>query len=70
MGILHRLDRVFRRKSAHHQCQLAVGRRLDGRLIDAQHILRSMGAAAVDFHDKLDVFHDSFPFSIGSEFER
>ncbi len=60
VGILHGLDRVFRGKSPHHQRQLAVGCRLDGKPIDPQHILRSMSSTAVHFHNKLDVFHGSF----------
>jgi hypothetical protein len=33
---------------------------LDGKPINPQHVLRCMGAAAVDFHNKLNVFHGSF----------
>ena len=62
MGILHRFDRVFRRKSAHHQGQLTIGCGLDGKTIDPQHVLRSVRTAAVYFHDKLDVLHGPFPF--------
>jgi hypothetical protein len=61
VGILHRLDRVFRRKSPHHQGQFAVSRRLDGKPIDPQHVLRSVSTAAVDFYNKLDIFHGSLP---------
>jgi hypothetical protein len=32
---------------------------LDGKPINPQHVLRCMGAAAVDFHNKLNVFHGS-----------
>jgi len=60
VGVLHRLYRVFRRKSPHHQGQLAVGCGLDGKSVDAQYILGSVGTAAVHFHDKLYVFHGSF----------
>ena len=60
VGILHRLDRVFRRKSPHHQGQFAVSRRLDGKPIDPQHVLRSVSTAAVDFHNKFYIFHGSF----------
>ena len=62
VGILHGLNRVLRCKSTHHQGQLAVGCRLDWKSIDPQHILRSMRAAAVHFHNKLNVFHGSFLF--------
>ena len=62
VGVLHGFNRVFSCKSPHDQGQLAVGCRLDGKPIDPQHILRGMSAAAVYFHNKLDVFHDSFPF--------
>jgi len=56
VGVLHGFDRVFRRKSPHDQGQLAVGCRLDGKPIDPQHVLRGMSAAAVNFHNELDVF--------------
>ena len=58
--VLHGFNRVFGRKSPHDQGQLAVGCRLDGKPIDPQHVLRGMGAATVDFHNKLDVFHCPF----------
>jgi hypothetical protein len=64
MGILHGLDRIFRGKSAHYQSQFAVGCGLDGKPIDAKHILGSMSAAAVHFHNELDVFHGSFQSSL------
>jgi hypothetical protein len=60
MGVLHGFNRVFSCKSPHHQGQLAVGCRLDGKPINPQHVLRGVGAAAVDFHNKLNVFHGSF----------
>ena len=60
MGILHRFDRVFRRKPSHYQGQLAIGCRLDREPVYAQYILRSVSTTAVYFHNKLDVFHDSF----------
>jgi hypothetical protein len=60
VGILHRFDRVFRRKPSHYQGQLAIGCRLDRKPVYAQYILRSVSATAVHFHNKLDVFHDSF----------
>lgn len=60
--ILHRLHGIFRCESAHHQSELAVGCRLDGKAVNPQHILRSVSTAAVDFHKELDVFHDSFLF--------
>jgi hypothetical protein len=60
MGVLHGLNRVFRCKSPHHQGQLAVGCRLDGKPVDPQHVLRGMRAAAVHFHNELDVFHCPF----------
>jgi len=62
VGILHRFDRVFRRKSAHHQGQLTIGCGLDGKTIDPQHVLRSVRTATVYFHDKLDILHGPFPF--------
>jgi hypothetical protein len=62
MGVLHGLNRIFSRKSPHDQGQLAVGCRLNGKPVNPQHILRSVGAATIDFHNKLDVFHDSFLF--------
>ena len=61
MGILHRLNRIFRCESPHDQGQLTVGRRLDGEPVNPQHVLRSV-SAAVHFHNKLDVFHGSFLF--------
>jgi hypothetical protein len=61
VGILHGLNRIFGCESPHHQGQLTIGRGLDGKPINPQHVLRGMSAAAVDFHNKLDVFHDSFP---------
>ena len=60
VGVLHGFNRILSRKSPHHQGQLAVSCRLDGKPIDPQHILRSMSAAAVHFHNKLDVFHCPF----------
>src|SRR5260370_40635382 len=60
MGVLHGFNRVFSCKSPHHQGQLAVGCRLDGKPINPQHVLRGMGTATVDFHNKLDVFHCPF----------
>jgi hypothetical protein len=60
VGVLHGFDRVFSCKSPHHQGQLAVGRRLDGKPIDPQHVLRGVGTATVDFHNKLNVFHCPF----------
>jgi hypothetical protein len=60
--ILHGLDRVFGCESPHHQGQLTVGCRLDGKPINPQNVLRGMSAAAVHFHNKLDVFHGSFLF--------
>jgi len=60
VGVLHGLDRVFSRESPHHQGQLTIGCRLDGKSINPQHVLRGMSAAAVHFHNKLDVFHGSF----------
>jgi hypothetical protein len=60
---LHGFDRVFGCKSTHYEGQLAVGCRLDGKLIDALHVLRGM-SATVHFHNKLDVFHGSFLFSV------
>ena len=65
MGILHRLNCVFRRKSAHYQGELTIGCGLDRKTIDSQHVLRSVRAAAVYFHDKLDVLHGPFPFLNG-----
>src|SRR5271155_257820 len=62
VGILHRLNRVFRGESSHHESQLAVGCGLDRRLIDPQDVLRSVGTAAVYLNDKLDVFHVSLLF--------
>jgi hypothetical protein len=62
VGILHRFDCVFRRKSTHHQGQLTIGCGLDGKTIDPQHVLRSVRTAAVYFHDKLDVLHGPSPF--------
>jgi hypothetical protein len=61
VGILHGLDRVFRGKSPHYQGQLAVGSRLDGKPINAEHVLRGM-SATVHFHDKFDIFHGSLRF--------
>jgi hypothetical protein len=60
VGVLHRFNRILSCKSPHHQGQLAVSCRLDGKPIDPQHILRSMSAAAIHFHNKLDVFHCPF----------
>lgn len=60
VGVLHGFNRVFSCKSPHYQGQLAVGCRLDGKPINPQHILGSMSAAAVDFHNKLNVFHCPF----------
>jgi len=54
--ILHRFDRVFRRKSAHYQSQLAVGGRLDGKPVNPEDVLRSVSTAAVDFHNKFYIF--------------
>jgi len=61
VGILHRLNRIFRCKSPHDQGQLTVGCRLDGEPVNPQHVLRSV-SAAIHFHNKLDVFHGSFLF--------
>jgi hypothetical protein len=63
VGSLHGFDRVFGCKSTHYQGQLAVGCRLDGKPINALHVLRGM-SATVHFHNKLDVFHGSFLFSV------
>jgi len=60
VGILHGLNRIFRCKSSHDQGELAVGRRLNGKPVNPQHVLRSMSAAAVHLHDKFDIFHGSF----------
>ena len=60
--ILHRLNRVFRRQPTHHQGQFAVRCRLNGKPVHPQNVLRSVSTAAVYFHDKLDIFHGSFPF--------
>jgi len=60
---LHGFDRVFGCKSTHYQGQLAVGCRLDGKPINALHVLRGM-STTVHFHNKLDVFHGSFLFSV------
>src|ERR1700722_8608093 len=60
-GVLDRLDRVFRRVSAHRQRQLAVGGCLNGGPVNALHVFGSAGAAAVYSHKKLRVSH-GFPF--------
>lgn len=60
MGVLHGFDRVFRRKPSHYQGQLTIRCGLDGEPVNAQYILRSVSTTAVHFHNKLDVFHDSF----------
>jgi hypothetical protein len=60
VGILHRFDRVFRCEPSHYQGELAIRRRLDRKPVNAQYILGSVSTAAVHFHNKLDVFHDSF----------
>jgi hypothetical protein len=60
VGVLHGFNRVFSCKSPHHQGQLAIGCRLDGKPVDPQYVLRSMSTAAVHFHNKLDVFHCPF----------
>jgi hypothetical protein len=62
VGVLHGFNCVVSCKSPHDQGQFAVGCRLDGKPIDPQHILRGMSAAAVHFHNELDVFHGSFLF--------
>jgi hypothetical protein len=62
VGILHGLDCVFGSKSTHYESQLAVSGGLDGKAINAQDILRSMGSATVYFHNKLNIFHGPFPF--------
>jgi hypothetical protein len=60
VGILHGFDCIFSSKSAHNQGKFAVGCRLNGETVNPQHILRSVSAAAIHFHHKLDVFHKSF----------
>jgi hypothetical protein len=54
--ILHGFDRVFGGKSPHHEGELTVGRRLDGKAVYALHVLSGMSASR-DFNNKLDVFH-------------
>lgn len=61
MGILHGFDRVLRGKPSHHQRQLAVGCRLDGKPINAQYVLRGV-RATVHFYNEFDVFHGSLRF--------
>ena len=56
-GILHNLDGVFGRESAHSQRELFVGCGLNGTAVDAQNVLRSSGAAAVHFYQELGIFH-------------
>jgi hypothetical protein len=57
-------DGVFRRKSSHNQCQLAVGCQLDGSPIYPLHIRRGAISTPAQFHDKLGVVHSVllFPF--------
>jgi hypothetical protein len=58
--ILHGFDCVFRGEPSHYQGELAIRCRLDRKPVDTQYVLRSVSAAAVYFHYKLDGFHDSF----------
>ena len=64
MGVLHGFDCVFRCKSSHHQGQFAIGSGLDRKPVDSQYVLRNVSTAAIHFHNKLDIFHDSFLFLI------
>jgi len=56
-GILNGLDCVFRRESSHCQRQLAVGCGLYWSPVNALHVFRSAGTAAVHFHEKLRIGH-------------
>jgi hypothetical protein len=61
---LERFDGVFGCESSHHECQLAVGGRLDGSPVNPLHELRCERAASVQFHNKLSIFHGlSLPLS-------
>jgi hypothetical protein len=63
-GVLDGLDCVFGCESAHRQRQLAVGGGLNGSPIDALHVFRSAGTAAVYPYKKLRIGHGfSFPNS-------
>lgn len=57
-GVLKGFDSILGRKSAHKECQLTVGCRLDGAPINALHVLRSAGDARVHSHNKFDVCHN------------
>jgi hypothetical protein len=54
---LDRGDSVFGGESSHEQCQLTVGRHLDGSFINALNVSWGAASATVHFHDKLGILH-------------
>ena len=59
-GILNRSDSVLGCESSHNQCQLTVGCRLDGNLMNPLHVFRGASTGTVHFHNKFSVFRGFF----------
>ena len=58
--ILNGFDSVLGCESSHNQCQLAVGCRLDGNLMNPLHVFRGASTGTVHFHNKFSVFRGFF----------
>ncbi len=61
--ILNGFDSVLGCESSHNQCQLAVGCRLDGNLMNPLHVFRGASTGTVHFHNKFSVFRGFFPLA-------
>ncbi len=59
-GILDGSDSVLGCESSHNQCQLTVGCRLDGNLMNPLHVFRGASTGTVHSHNKFSVFRGFF----------
>jgi hypothetical protein len=63
---LEGFDRIFGGESPHNQCQLTVGGRPDGSVVDPLHIFRG-AATTVHLHNKLGISHGFSPLLFYAE---